>query len=207
MCVTSRFPTTSTQVHPFIVTEFLCRCKEKMNLGGGRPLLSQVDGPHPHNFLSTCPSNPYVSSTNAASATDPDFHFRPSSPRFELGGGVAMGVREVPVDRLVDRCGDISNPPRRSPSADLPAAAADPTHRRFARRRRARPIHSCAQRTGSVGSHGAGIQLHVDDCGFIDQTSWSLHCCAVTPPRCAYLDTHQRFNLVGDFDVNLLVKS
>ena len=29
MCVTSRFPTTSTQVHPLIVSEFVDRCKRK----------------------------------------------------------------------------------------------------------------------------------------------------------------------------------
>ena len=51
--------------------------------------------------------DPHVLLTNAATATDPEFHFRLSSSRCELGGRVAMGVREVPVDRLVDRCGDL----------------------------------------------------------------------------------------------------
>ena len=139
---------------------------------------------------------PYVSSTNAATATGPDFHFRPSSPRFELGGRVAMGVREVPVDWLVDRYGDLSNPPGRSPSADLPAAAADPSRRRLVRRRVvrrqrcARPIYSCAQQTGSVGSHRAGIRRQIS---IFNQRSGVILCTAAPSLRLAASFRHALF--------------
>ena len=169
MCVISRFPTTSPQVHPHIVTEFCADANENERRRWGP---DSGWWPHPHNFIHMS-QYPHVLSTNAATATHPDFDFRQSSQRVEDGGRVAigvgevvgvdgrvaMGVREVSVDWLVDRCEDHSNQPRPSPSADLPAAAADPSRRRFVRRPLwLWPIYSWALRTGSVGSHGAGIQ-------------------------------------------------
>ena len=67
-------------------------------------------GPPPTQFS----SRPSIHMCRQATLPQPAtriFLFRPSSHKLELGGRVALGVREVPVDRLVDRCEDLADRP------------------------------------------------------------------------------------------------
>ena len=170
MCVTSRFPTTSTQVHPLFEKElkrwgpgsgwWATPTQLKIDVSASIRMCHQPTLPQRPTRISI--SGHRLRDSNLAAALRWAFAKCPSIDSLTVAEAIRIlpDVLRLPIYKQL---------------------RTDPTRRRLVRRlRRARPFHSCAQRTGSVGSHGTGIRLHVN-CHSHRQ---GPGLCIVAPSRC-----------------------